>query len=249
MYVAASTGCFPELSFLDAIEALGDLEFSTVEIEMNDSTNQIPPKRVVEEFDEMLRLVRDTHRMDICGFYLKIDATGEEYYQRFEKICDLAKATKVVTLTIPSGEHGTPFNQEVEHLQRLAAIAYDRGVRIGMKSQVGCLSEDPDTVRNLCDYVPGVGLTLDPSHYLCSNNKNKNYEKLFKYVYHVHLRDSKRDQLQVRVGQGEIDYSRLIGQLLNAGYRQALSVEMTPQSDLDMRQELRTLRLLLDSLL
>ena len=87
------------------------------------------------------------------------------------------------------------------------------------------------------------------SHYLCSNNKNKNYEKLFKYVYHVHLRDSKRDQLQVRVGQGEIDYSRLIGQLLNAGYRQALSVEMTPQSDLDMRQELRTLRLLLDSLL
>ena len=63
MYVAASTGCFPELSFLDAIEALGDLEFSTVEIEMNDSTNQIPPKRVVEEFDEMLRLVRDTHQI------------------------------------------------------------------------------------------------------------------------------------------------------------------------------------------
>lgn len=249
MYVAASTGCFPELSFSDVIEVLGDLEFSTVEIELNDKTDQIPPKRIVEDFDEMLRLVRDTHRFDICSFNVKIDATGDTYYERFEKICDLAKATKVVTLTVPSGEHGTPFNQEVEHLQKLAAIAYGRGIRIGMKSHVGCLSDDPDTVRNLCDYVPGIGLTLDPSHYLCSNNKNKSYDKLLKYVYHVHLRDSKKDRIQVRVGQGEIDYNKLITQLQNSGYRQALSIEMAPEAGLDMRQELRTFRLLLDSLL
>ena len=249
VYVAASTGCFPELSFSDVIEVLGDLEFSTVEIELNDKTDQIPPKRIVEDFDEMLRQVRDTHRFDICSFNVKIDATGDTYYERFEKICDLAKATKVVTLTIPSGEHGTPFNQEVEHLQKLAAIAYGRGIRIGMKSHVGCLSDDPDTVRNLCDYVPGIGLTLDPSHYLCSNNKNKSYDKLLKYVYHVHLRDSKKDRIQVRVGQGEIDYNKLITQLQNSGYRQALSIEMAPEAGLDMRQELRTFRLLLDSLL
>ncbi|MFZ4470708.1 MAG: sugar phosphate isomerase/epimerase family protein [Pirellula sp.] len=249
VYVAASTGCFPELSFSDVIEVLGDLEFSTVEIELNDKTDQIPPKRIVEDFDEMLRQVRDTHRFDICSFNVKIDATGDTYYERFEKICDLAKATKVVTLTVPSGEHGTPFNQEVEHLQKLAAIAYGRGIRIGMKSHVGCLSDDPDTVRNLCDYVPGIGLTLDPSHYLCSNNKNKSYDKLLKYVYHVHLRDSKKDRIQVRVGQGEIDYNKLITQLQNSGYRQALSIEMAPEAGLDMRQELRTFRLLLDSLL
>jgi sugar phosphate isomerase/epimerase len=197
----------------------------------------------------MLRLVRDTHRLDISSYNVKIDATGDEYYERFEKICDLAKATKVVTLTVPSAEHGSPFNQEVEHLQKLAEVGYSRGVRIGLKSQIGCLSEDPDTVKNLCDYVPGVGLTLDPSHYLCSAGKNKNYEKLLNYVFHVHLRDSKKDKLQVRVGQGEIDYSRLITQLQNAGYQHALSIEMTPEADLDMRQELRKLRLLLDSLL
>ena len=41
----------------------------------------------------------------------------------------------------------------------------------------------------------------------------------------------------------------LITQLQNAGYQHALSIEMTPEADLDMRQELRKLRLLLDSLL
>lgn len=247
--VAASTGCFPDIPFPDVIEVLTDLEFTNVEIVLDDRSDQMPPARILADFEESLRLIRDTHRLDICSYNVKIDAQGEEYYARFEKICDLAKATKVVTLTIPSGEHGTPFNQEVEHLQRMVLLAEKRGVRVGIKSQIGCLSEDPDTVKNLCDYVPGVGLTLDPSHYICSNNRNKNYEKLLKYVYHVHLRDSKKDQIQVRVGQGEIEYGRLITQLQGVGYDLALSVDMTPTDTMDMRQELRKLRLLLDSLL
>jgi sugar phosphate isomerase/epimerase len=249
VYVAASTGCFPDIPLPDVIEVLSDLEFTAVEIVLDDKGIQMPPARIVEEFDECLRIVRDTHRLDICSYNVRIDAEGPVHYERFSKICDLAKATKVVSLTIPSGEHGTPFNQEVEHLQKLVEISESRGVRIGLKSQMGCLSEDPDTVKNLCDYVPGVGLTLDPSHYLCSNNRNKNYEKLMKYVYHVHLRDSKKDQLQVRVGQGEIEYGRLITQLETVGYDLALSVDMSPMEGMDMRQELRKLRLLLDSLL
>jgi sugar phosphate isomerase/epimerase len=249
VYVAASTGCFPDIPLPDVIEVLSDLEFTAVEIVLDDKGIQMPPARIVEEFDECLRIVRDTHRLDICSYNVRIDAEGPVHYERFSKICDLAKATKVVSLTIPSGEHGTPFNQEVEHLQKLVEISESRGVRIGLKSQMGCLSEDPDTVKNLCDYVPGVGLTLDPSHYLCSNNRNKNYEKLMKYIYHVHLRDSKKDQLQVRVGQGEIEYGRLITQLETVGYDLALSVDMSPMEGMDMRQELRKLRLLLDSLL
>jgi len=37
--------------------------------------------------------------------------------------------------------------------------------------------------------------------------------------------------------------------LQNIGYDQALSIEMQPDEGIDMRQELRKLRLLLDSLL
>jgi sugar phosphate isomerase/epimerase len=247
--VAASTGCFPETPIPEVIEFLADLEFSAVEIVLDDEGIQMPTTRLVEDFEENLRIIRDTHRLDICAYRVRICAEGEEHYQRFEKVCDLAKATKVVTLTIPSGEHGTPFNQEVEHLQRMVSIAESRGTRVSIKSQIGCLSEDPDTVKTLCDYVPGLGLTLDPSHYLCSNHRNKNYEKLLKYVFHTHLRDSKKDKLQVRVGQGEIEYGRLITQLQTVGYDRALCVDMSPSDEMDMRQELRKLRLLLDSLL
>jgi sugar phosphate isomerase/epimerase len=70
-----------------------------------------------------------------------------------------------------------------------------------------------------------------------------------KYVQHVHLRDSTKTKLQVRVGQGEIDYGKLIQQLDKVGYDRALCVQMTPIEGFDHRAEMRKMRLLLDSLL
>jgi sugar phosphate isomerase/epimerase len=70
-----------------------------------------------------------------------------------------------------------------------------------------------------------------------------------KYVQHVHLRDSTKVKLQVRVGQGQIDYGKLIGQLEKVGYDRALSVHMTPIEGHDHRAEMRKMRLLLESLL
>ena len=77
----------------------------------------------------------------MCVSYsVQIDAQGDEHYRQFAACCKLAKATKVVTLTVPSAELGTPFNEEVEHLRRLVAIAKLEGVR-GRASRVrsgGC---------------------------------------------------------------------------------------------------------------
>jgi hypothetical protein len=53
----------------------------------------------------------------------------------------------------------------------------------------------------------------------------------------------------VRVGQGEIDYGKLIGQLQKVGYERALSVDMLPIEGFDHRAEMRKMRLLLESLL
>jgi sugar phosphate isomerase/epimerase len=188
--------------------------------------------------------------LGLAAYEVEIDAAGDEYYEQFRACCRLAKATKVVTITIPSAPLGTPFNEEVERLRKLVGIAGLEGVRVGIRSQVGRLSEDPDTVTVLCNNVDGLGLALDPSHYICRpEGKPVKYDKLIKYVYHVHLRDSRKDQLQVRVGQGLIEYGKIISQLENVGYNRALSVYITPMEEVDHSAELRKLRLLLESLL
>ena len=247
MFIAVSTDCFPDIPMPDVVEAFIDLEFTTIEVALRENGTVLSPSRIDREFDQAVRIVRDSHRLDLCSFDVHIDAAGQEYYEQFATICALAKATKVVTLTVPSGELGTPFNEEVERLQELVRIAEGEGVRVGMKSQIGRLSEDPDTVKVLCDNVRGLGLTLDPSHYYCGPHRNKNTEKIMPYVFHVHLRDSKKDQLQVRVGQGEIEYGKLITSLQRVRYENALSIQIAPMPDVDQRQELRKLRLLLDS--
>jgi sugar phosphate isomerase/epimerase len=249
VYVAASTDCFPELVMPDVVDQFMDLEITTIEISLRENGTALSPSRLESEFEKAIHLARGSHRLEVCSYDVHIDAEGEQYFEQFAQICRLGKATKVVTLTVPSGELGTPFNAEVERLQRLVEIAEEEGVRVSMKSQIGRLSEDPDTVKVLCDNVRGLGLTLDPSHYHCGPHHHKNLEKIMPYVFHVHLKDSKKDKLQVRVGQGEIEYGRVISQLSKVGYSHALSIQIAPMPDIDQRGELRKLRLLLETLL
>ncbi len=249
MLVAATTECFEQCSLPEAIDRLLELEYSSVEIALHEDGNQLKPSEVVADFDRALLLCRNTRRLDVVAYSVQIGVQGEAFYQHFSSCCKLAKATKVVTITVPSAELGTPFNEEVEHLRRLVAIAQVEGVRVGLKSQVGRQSQDPDTVQVLCDNVPGLGLTLDPSHYICGPYSNRSIDKLFKYVYHVHLRDTSKKELQVRVGQGEVEYGRIISQLQKVKYNRALSVNIKEMPNVDHAGELRKLRLLLETLL
>jgi sugar phosphate isomerase/epimerase len=249
VFVAASTECYPSLSLNDALRRLADLEYTSVEIAVHESGRHLKPSAVLTAPAAAIDICRNTRRLDVVAYSVDIAASGQAYYDQFQAICRLAKATKVVTLTVPSGELGTPFNEEVERLRRLVAIATQDGVRVSIKSQIGRLSEDPDTVVVLCDNVDGLGLTLDPSHYICGPHRNKSLDKLYKYVYHVHLRDSTKDTLQVRVGQGEVEYGRLIGHLRKHKYHRALSVHTPELPGVDQMAEMRKMRLLLESLL
>lgn len=248
MIVSASTDCFLELRLPDVFERLRDLEFSAVEIVIRDSDPQLTPKWVLEDVDRAAALCRDTHRLGITGYNVEIGAQGQEHYDQFAAVCRLAKSTKVASITVPSAELGTPFNEEVEHLRRLVSIATLESVVVSIRSQIGRLSEDPDTVVVLCNNVKGLGLTLDPSHYICEPNAGRDFEKLMKYTYNVHLRDTSKEQLQVRIGQGEVDYGKMVNLLRRVGYGRGLCIHIQPLPGVEHAAEMRKLRLLLESL-
>jgi sugar phosphate isomerase/epimerase len=247
--VAASTECFGNLPLPEALQRIVDLEFANVEISLRERPNFLRPTEVAANLEKAIGICRDTHRLNIAAYSLDIEAAGDEHYRQFSCICRLAKATKVVSVTVPSAEIGTPFNEEVEHLRKLVDIAAVEGVLVSIKSEVDRLSQDPGTVKVLCDNVKGLGLTLDPSAFVFGAKQPINYDPLMTYVYNVHLRDTKKDQLQVRVGQGEIEYGRLITQLRKSGYDRSVSACINEMPDVDHMGELRKMRLLLESLI
>lgn len=248
MFVAASTECFPDLGLHDALARLVDLEYTSVEIGIREAAGKLRPSRVLADLDAAVAECRDTHRLTPVAYDIDLEP-GDDYYKQFAACCKLAKATKVVTVTVPAAELGTPFNAEIERLRELVSISSRDGVVVGIKTEVGRITQDPDTAVVLCDNVKGLKITLDPSHYVYGPHKGHSYEQVLKHVCHVQLRDTSKDKLQVRVGQGEIEYGRLMSQLGKYNYARALSVCIEPMEGVDHAAELRKLRLLLESLL
>jgi sugar phosphate isomerase/epimerase len=250
VFVAASTRCYGDLPLDAALQRLVDLEYSAVEIVIHETGGHLKPSEVAADPDRALQVCRQTHRLSPIAYSVDLDAPDEaEYYSQFAACCKLAKATKVVTITIRPAELGTPFNAEVERLTEMVRLASDEGVRVGLLTEVDRMTQDPDTTVVLCDNVKGLSVTLDPSHFIYQAERPTGFEQLLKYVCHVRLRDTSKDKLQVRVGQGEIEYGRLVTRLNKYRYDRALSVDMAPLPGVDQSAEMRKMRLLLESLL
>ncbi|MEM6690432.1 MAG: sugar phosphate isomerase/epimerase [Planctomycetota bacterium] len=248
MFVAASTQCWPDLSLAECIEVLEDLDFTAIEIALHED-GQLKPSELVEDLDRSIQLLRHTHRMEISGYSVDIGEINEKAFDTFKKICHLAKTTKVVNITVPSSPEGTAFNEEVERLQKLVDIGSDEGVRVSVRCQLDCMSQDADTLTVFCNHIEGLGVALDPSVYLVKGTLDPALDKIIKFACNIYLRDSQPNAFQVSVGQGEIDYNKIIAMLAREKYDRALTVFMEPQEDLDHRVELRKLRRLLETLL
>ncbi|MFW6124558.1 MAG: sugar phosphate isomerase/epimerase family protein [Pirellulales bacterium] len=250
MFIAASSRCFSDLPMETAMERLVDLQFSSVELMIHDRDGHLKPSDVLTDLDAAVQRCRQTHRLTICAMSFETDTEDEQLAaEQFAACCKLAKAMKVVTVTVRSSELGTPFNAEIERLRRLVMRTSLEGVRVGVLTEGGRMSQDPETVRVMCENAEGLGVTLDPSHFVHGPAAGTSFEPLLESVYHVRLRDSNRQNLQVRVGHGEIEYGRLINQLNRVGYDRALCVDILPREGVDHMPELRKLRLLLESLL
>ena len=249
MFIAASTECFPDLSLDGALNRLVDLEYTNAEIDIHEGGNHLTPSQVHADLEAAIAACRATYRLNVAAYSVDMAAEGKLYYEQFASCCKLAKATKVVCLSVPSSELGTPFNAEIERLRDMVAIAAKEGVLVGLKTQIGRMTQDPDNAVVMCDQVKGLGISLDPSHYVCGPNGVVNYDHVLKHVIHVHLRDTTKDKFQVRVGQGVIEYGKLMTQLARFNYNRALSVNIVEMPDVDHAAELRKMRLLLESLL
>ena len=247
MHVAVTSRCLGDLPFLDACSLLADYGYTRIEFWFDESGDHLKPSEVVADLDGFITRFRAASRLTPVAFCFEQPIEIET----FREMTRLAKLMRVAQITVPSTPLGTPFNAEIERLQELLQFSSAAGVQLSIRTRTGHLTEDAHTAVELCQAVSGVGLSLDPSYYICGPHKGESYDQVFPYVYHVYLRDTTSDEIQVQVGLGEVDYSRLISQLRREDYDRLLSVDFFPDQygDLDRALELRKMRMLLESLL
>ncbi|MDR2757463.1 MAG: sugar phosphate isomerase/epimerase [Planctomycetaceae bacterium] len=248
MIVAASTSCVTTMSLQDILDRLADLEYTNVELVIGEQ-QPILISELVAQYDSIIHTCRTSRRITPVAIYFEPDPTTPNYLELFKAACQLAKAIKIVVMTVRASIPGTPFNEEYERLRNLVHIAMSHGVVVGLQTEIGRMTEMPDTLESLCKSIKGLGVTLDPSHYIFNQSKPKDYESILNYVCHVRLRDTTPTQFQVRIGQGILEFGRLVIQLSKADYHRTLCVDLAQLPDVDSMAELRKMRLLLESLL
>jgi sugar phosphate isomerase/epimerase len=253
VYVACSTLCFASQPLEQALRLAAEMEFSKVDVAVHEHGPHLRPSQIAADVGTAATRLRLGPGLIPAAFSVTLDAPStEEYLRQFRAVCRLARVSAVPVVTLPAAPTGTGLDDEVKRLTGLTRIAAAEGVLLDVGTETGTLTEDPDVAVTLCERVPGLGLTLDPSHYLTGPHQGEPFDQVYPYVRHVRLRDSGRgpNQFQVRVGQGEIEYGKIVAQLSRHGYDRLLSVDLhdAPDVGFPMLPEVRKLKYLLESL-
>lgn len=252
MFVACSTLCFGKYNLARALDIITDLEFTKIDVALHEQGPHLRPSEVATDVNRFAQRIRIGSTLSPAALSVEIHAGGEEYLRQFRAVCRLARLATVPVMSIPAASAGTGMDAEVARLTNLARCAEAEGVILTVDTRTGTLTEHPAAAIELCNRVPNLGLTLDPSHFIAGPNQAKSYDGIFPHVRHVRLRDTGRgpEQFQVRVGQGEIEYGRIVAQLLRFHYDRGLSVDIrdVPDGPFAMEPEVRKLKYLLESL-
>lgn len=253
MYIACSTLCFDKYPLAEALRTIAELEFNKIDVAIHERSNHLKPSQVARDVQAAAAQLRFGPGLVPSAISVAIEAPdGEEFDRQFRAVCRLARVSMVPLLTLAAAPVSTPLDKEVQRLTRLLRLAEKDGLLLTVATLSGTLTEDPDTAVSLCQRVPGLGLTLDPSHYIAGPQAGKPFDQVYPYVRHVHLRDTGRgpNQFQVHIGQGEVEYGRVIGQLSRYHYDRLLTVDIrdVPEVDFPKEHEVRKLKYLLESL-
>lgn len=252
MYVACSTMCFSRLPLEQALRMINELEFGKVDIAIHEQGPHLRPSEVAADVSLAAQRIRIGPKLTPAAFSLEIEADEETATQQLKAICKLGRMTAVSVLTVTASAVGVGMDAEVKRLGKLTRLVTTEGLSLTVTTKTGTLTETPAAAVELCERVPGLGLTLDPSHYINGPHQGGSIDDVIPFVKHVHLRDTSRGpgKFQVRIGQGEVEYGRIITQLERANYDRLLSVAIydLPDGPFAMETEVRKLKFLLESL-
>ncbi len=252
MYVACSTLSFSKVSLEDALRTVREMRFAKADLAIHDGSPHLTPAEVADDFDRTTLRLKAAN-LPLAAIHLVIDAPDTaETRTRFRAVCRLARVSTVPLVTIPAAPLGSDLDAEVARLQEWVRIGETEGVILSVETHTDTVTADPLGAAELCRRVPGLALTLDPSHYHVGPHSKTDYDNLYKFVRHVRLRDTGKTpaQFQVRIGQGELEYGKVITQLDRFRYDRALTVDIrdVPDSPFPVEPEVRKLKYLLESL-
>ncbi|MBM4436562.1 MAG: sugar phosphate isomerase/epimerase [Actinobacteria bacterium] len=137
-----------------------------------------------------------------------------------------------------------------DQLRYLAGVAAAEGVNLRIEPHVESVTWTPELALEMLHDVPGLSLTIDHSHFIFHGIPYEDIAVMHPYGTHWHARQAGLSRLQAGLDRGEIDFERLVTELVRDGYDGVIALEYvhTPWLDLIHQDVLRETVLLRDRL-
>lgn len=116
-------------------------------------------------------------------------------------------------------------------LNEMVAIGADAGLRVSIEPHLDSLAATPEAALTLVNAVPGLALTLDWAHLVCQGIPHEMILTLLPHTKHIQIRQAAKGRLQTPFEQGQIDFKRVVADVLAAGYDGLVCVEVLNTPD------------------
>jgi sugar phosphate isomerase/epimerase len=151
--------------------------------------------------------------------------------------CDLVRV--FTFLRRPGDENGARLPRIAAQLERLAKIAAEAQVRIGIENEYSCAVATGEELTALFALLndPRMGIVWDPCNMLylthAPSEVTEAFAALAPRIFHVHAKDATRSQTSagdfhasaMPVGLGDVGWRGHLAQIRRSGYRGMLSLE------------------------
>jgi len=173
---------------------------------------------------------------------------------RFASLAGFRSIMLIPGVVHPAIGRERSFALSVRALQQFVKMSEEAGIQLNVEPCEPSIAEDPQQAVRLCEEVPGLGLTLDYSHFIDPGYDQSSVEQLHRFTRHVHARQAAPGKRVEGVDRGSIDFKRIIFLLEQQNYQGVIAVEyldceITTQCGVNVLAETVKMKLELSKLL
>jgi sugar phosphate isomerase/epimerase len=158
---------------------------------------------------------------------------NREQIKRLAEFCHASGIDAMLVLpgmVLPGQSEQDLWKCALDAFREFHEIGKQAGVGLMFESHVGSAFETPTATKRIAQEVPGVGIALDYTHFVCQGYTVTDIEPLIPYSTHVHMRQAKPGLLQTKLEDGTIHFPMMLEKLRQSGFDGYLSVEYVHQN-------------------
>jgi len=221
---------------LEQIEAVGKLGYPYAEIDVNDA------EEIERQLDDLIHL-RDKYGLFYLAHYPNegdprdVDKLRDKFVPKMKVLLESTRQLGIRkgTMHFWMDQRWAPpglVEGKTRLLSELAAHATKRGIVLCLEN----LTSQHHSFSPILKAIPDLRMTMDIGHGELLSDDNTSFgfmEHLFHRIAHVHVHDNRggttvKDDLHLPLGDGIVDYPKILSLLKEKEYASTLTMEVLP---------------------